>query len=323
MLVSKCIKRYEIIPKAYEIMEIPSDKLKKRSRIRASGEDGQLGGIDVGAFPLHDFYYNCNPGSLTHWPLRLLFGGHDQWRDGCYRFRVNSGVFAIEIVDSGFFYFSQDKRVYRVEAGNIFIIHKHCESEIYCNGCGVANKRTVCMGGALLASMLAALGLDKLDVMKAPPADKLDPVLNRIFQLLKTGDAGLEGEGAGAAYELLLLLAGEVENVHLPRKLRDILQFMDSHLDRNLSIEELCAGFSISSSSLHRLFSKYMNDAPVNYFIQRKIDSAKQMLRLSELPVKDITYRLGYSNPYHFSAEFKKNTGKSPTEYRRSEKDAQ
>eukprot|EP00828_Plagiopyla_frontata_P029718 TRINITY_DN3851_c0_g1_i2.p2 TRINITY_DN3851_c0_g1~~TRINITY_DN3851_c0_g1_i2.p2 ORF type:complete len:103 (+),score=15.17 TRINITY_DN3851_c0_g1_i2:195-503(+) len=61
MLVQKYIKRYKIIPKAYEIMEIPSDKLKKRSRIRASGEDGQLGGIDAGAFPLHDFLLQLQP----------------------------------------------------------------------------------------------------------------------------------------------------------------------------------------------------------------------------------------------------------------------
>jgi AraC-like DNA-binding protein len=304
-------------------MEIPSDKLKKRSRIRHSGVDGLLGGIDVGAFPLHDFYYNCNPEPLNHWPLRLLFGGHDQWRDGCYRYRVDSGVFAIEIVDSGFLYFHQGQRVYRVDAGNIFIVHRHMDSEIYCKGCGAAKKRTVCMGGALLASMLAALGLDKLDVMKAPPADKLDPVLNRIFQVLRMGDAALESEGAGAAYELLLLLAGQTEDVLIPYKLKDILRFFDEHLDSRISIEDLCDRFSISSSSLHRLFNKYMDDTPVNYFIKRKMDSAKQMLKISELSVKDITYRLGYSNPFHFSAEFKKCTGKSPTEYRRSEKDAQ
>jgi AraC-like DNA-binding protein len=54
-------------------------------------------------------------------------------------------------------------------------------------------------------------------------------------------------------------------------------------------------------------------------YIQNKIiDLSKRDLLGSELPVSEIAYQLGFDYPQHFTRLFKKQTGLSPAEYRKT-----
>ena len=53
-------------------------------------------------------------------------------------------------------------------------------------------------------------------------------------------------------------------------------------------------------------------------FTTMKIDRAKQLLRESDRNVSQIAEILGYDNSFYFCSQFKKFTGMSPLEYRRS-----
>ncbi|MEM1136245.1 MAG: AraC family transcriptional regulator, partial [Bacteroidota bacterium] len=56
-----------------------------------------------------------------------------------------------------------------------------------------------------------------------------------------------------------------------------------------------------------------------NRWIQDKIMSeAQALLAKSNTPVKEIAYRLGFNEPTHFSKFFKKQTGKTPNQFRNS-----
>jgi len=56
---------------------------------------------------------------------------------------------------------------------------------------------------------------------------------------------------------------------------------------------------------------------PVNYWItQRQLSTAKALLKSTSLSAKEISHRLGFSEPTHFSRFFRKHTGQTPGSYR-------
>jgi AraC-like DNA-binding protein len=56
---------------------------------------------------------------------------------------------------------------------------------------------------------------------------------------------------------------------------------------------------------------------PVSVWLAEKnIAEARSMLINTAVSIKEISYRLGFGGTTHFSTYFKRNTGKSPTEYR-------
>ena len=53
------------------------------------------------------------------------------------------------------------------------------------------------------------------------------------------------------------------------------------------------------------------------YFIDQKIEKAKELLVYNELTLSEISYRLGYSSVQHLSNQFKKVTGSTPSEFKK------
>jgi two-component system response regulator YesN len=52
--------------------------------------------------------------------------------------------------------------------------------------------------------------------------------------------------------------------------------------------------------------------------VSRKVDLAKNLLKIGYLSISDIASMSGYENIYYFSRVFKESTGMTPTEYRKN-----
>ena len=66
------------------------------------------------------------------------------------------------------------------------------------------------------------------------------------------------------------------------------------------------------------MFREKTGRSPMQYYADLKITEAKKLLREDNLSVSQITDALGYSGIHNFSRAFKKSTGFSPTEYKKS-----
>lgn len=70
-------------------------------------------------------------------------------------------------------------------------------------------------------------------------------------------------------------------------------------------------------NSIH-LFWQHLRNSPLLFFIGLKIDAAKAVLMHSTLSIKRIGTEVGYKDQFHFSAQFKRRTGKSPRAFPRA-----
>lgn len=73
-------------------------------------------------------------------------------------------------------------------------------------------------------------------------------------------------------------------------------------------------------SGLSKLFSAIEGRTIERYIIAQKIEKVKELLVYGELTLSEIAYKLGYSSVQHLSAQFRKETGFSPSAFRKAKK---
>ncbi len=101
----------------------------------------------------------------------------------------------------------------------------------------------------------------------------------------------------------------------------DVLLYMQQHVHENITLQDLCAYTHYSPSRFSNLFKQKTGYAPIDYFIQLKMQKASQMLDFTDKSIKDIATLFGFDDPYYFSRRFTKIFGLSPKKYRSVHKD--
>ncbi|AEV99881.1 AraC family transcriptional regulator [Niastella koreensis] len=97
--------------------------------------------------------------------------------------------------------------------------------------------------------------------------------------------------------------------------------YMQEHINENISLQDLSSHYNYSASRFSSLFKQKTGYAPIDYFIQMKMQKASQQLDFSSSSVKDIALSMGFDDPYYFSKRFRKIIGLSPKQYRSQKKD--
>jgi AraC-like DNA-binding protein len=97
---------------------------------------------------------------------------------------------------------------------------------------------------------------------------------------------------------------------------RSIL-FMKEHLENNITLDDIAQYAGYSTSHFGAIFSQKTSFAPMVYYHQLKIQRACSYLQFSDLKIKEIAFRLGYYDPFHFSKTFRLEMEITPREYRK------
>ena len=101
-------------------------------------------------------------------------------------------------------------------------------------------------------------------------------------------------------------------------RMAELFAFLQTHLDRSISIEELATRSNMSPSTLHRAFHRTGHCSPIEYHLQLRIDNAVHLLQHSRMSVSQISEASGFSDSNYFSRQFRKRIGMSPREYKKS-----
>ncbi|KAB8332169.1 helix-turn-helix domain-containing protein [Scytonema tolypothrichoides VB-61278] len=159
-----------------------------------------------------------------------------------------------------------------------------------------------------------------------------DPTIVHVAQLLKS--EVITGGLAGSLYveSLRNLLAvhllrnyGGVKSDSTPEvgvldvlKLKQIKDFIEENLAEELAIANLAALVPMSQFHFARAFKMQVGEPPHRYILQRRIERAKVLLKVTRFSSAEIAYQVGFSNPSHFSAQFRKLLGVTPKQFRDS-----
>ncbi len=95
-----------------------------------------------------------------------------------------------------------------------------------------------------------------------------------------------------------------------------VVAFLNENLNRHLTVEQIAQQCSISSSMLKKLFRKYTDSGVMAYYSRMKINRAMEMLNAGA-SVATVSEKLSYANQFYFSTAFKRQTGYTPTEFKK------
>lgn len=98
---------------------------------------------------------------------------------------------------------------------------------------------------------------------------------------------------------------------------RDIIKYINDNLSETISLDELAKKANMSKYHFCRLFKKYTGKSPMNFVSFMRVEKAKELLKKGE-DTWSVSFKIGFSNPGSLSRHFKRLTGLTPKEYRKS-----
>lgn len=107
------------------------------------------------------------------------------------------------------------------------------------------------------------------------------------------------------------------EEDNVPRRLQYLIDFIKDNISKDVSLSDIATHSELSQATVNRLFREHLGTSTMNFIHQKKIERAKHLLLVTDLPVSDIGPHIGINDVYYFSRFFKKMTSYSPTEFRR------
>ncbi len=100
--------------------------------------------------------------------------------------------------------------------------------------------------------------------------------------------------------------------------IKEAISFIEQNFQNNISVEDIAAACGLNRSYFGKIFHENMGKTPQEFLISYRMTKASELLRLTQLPIGDISCAVGYENPLHFSRAFKKVYGVSPRNWRQT-----
>ncbi|PST83633.1 AraC family transcriptional regulator [Pedobacter yulinensis] len=142
-----------------------------------------------------------------------------------------------------------------------------------------------------------------------------------IMEKTRHEQPGYQPQVSGAAFYLLgtchsLLRQNEAVKEDSQQIIRRAMLLFRSNISNTFSAEQAAAALNIGYSSFRKLFKSHTGLSPGQYYLQLKIQKAKELLSNSRMSVKEIALDLNFESAFYFSKLFKEKTGLNPTAYR-------
>ena len=84
-------------------------------------------------------------------------------------------------------------------------------------------------------------------------------------------------------------------------KLSQVIQMMESNIEEPISPAILVRDVGMSTRQLERLFRRYLNRSPKRYYMELRLQKARNLLMQTDMSVINVALSCGFASPSHFS----------------------
>ncbi|MNZ71621.1 Arabinose operon regulatory protein [compost metagenome] len=268
-----------------------------------------------------------------------VFGAHWRTVESGWKYPShNHPLFEVNLVLSGCQEMVVNRKTYIQKSGDLLLLVPGVEHEskaigeeemtYYCLHFDVDERafrellyrNSVCFHSATSELALAIRpALDKLITLTSEEAaarvESRMIILSALFELFAGISGTLSKLNQTTSAPRMSLIASQIA-----ARLEEVVEAYegDSTTDRmeHDHIASISAEIGYSTSSVNRMFTSVYGMSPRQYMSSLMLKKAKLMLMDPELTVEIISARLGYNNIAHFSRQFKRWTGESPTGFK-------
>ena len=117
------------------------------------------------------------------------------------------------------------------------------------------------------------------------------------------------------------IITKEIVSVKGERLINKTLAYIEQHINRPITLDEVARNAGRSRSSISHSFKKILGKSFSQVVIEAKLSKAEEYFKNTpNLSIEEVAFKLGYKDPLYFSRLYKKNRGISPSQYRGNHK---
>lgn len=158
-------------------------------------------------------------------------------------------------------------------------------------------------------------------VLRVGISDTICSAFNKAFEVAYTEKPAHQQQLAGFAALIVCSLYAkamqqpykddpDIDYINLARK------YMRENLSRSLSMEDVAKEVGMGYSKFRKVFRNYTGFSPAQYFINLKLEKAKDYLSNTRLSCKEIAFRVGFDSAAYFNKIFRQRHNITPLEFR-------
>ncbi|MEO0361371.1 MAG: GlxA family transcriptional regulator [Pseudomonadota bacterium] len=95
-------------------------------------------------------------------------------------------------------------------------------------------------------------------------------------------------------------------------KLTAVIQMMEENIEEPISPAELARIIGMSTRQLERLFRRYLNRSPKRYYMELRLNRARNLLLQTDMTVINVALACGFTSPSHFSKCYRNHFDRTP-----------
>ena len=95
------------------------------------------------------------------------------------------------------------------------------------------------------------------------------------------------------------------------------IDYMRRHYTEAMTLQQLAGMAGMSESNFRHRFTLLMGMPPIEYLLRLRIEAAKEILRIHDVNIAEVSLRSGFQDCNYFTRKFRELTGVPPSKYRR------
>ncbi len=95
-------------------------------------------------------------------------------------------------------------------------------------------------------------------------------------------------------------------------KLSQVIQMMESNIEEPISPATLAKNVGMSTRQLERLFRRYLTRSPKRYYMELRLQKARNLLMQTDMSVINVALACGFASPSHFSKCYRAHYSTTP-----------
>ena len=136
--------------------------------------------------------------------------------------------------------------------------------------------------------------------------------------LVRYNRAQIESAARTVVMLTISILAEDMIKLESEELSEKAAEYIEKNLCGDLSVKTLCSVLNVSKNLLYKSFNMKFGCTVTEYITNCRIESAKELLRTSQLSVGDIGEKVGITEEAYFCRLFKRKAGCTPLQYRKS-----
>ena len=220
------------------------------------------------------------------------------------------------------FYFNGVEQI--ITAGNMVIYRPKEEQRYYYYGVDHTEVYWVHFTGGNVTNTLRKYGIaDNMHVIHTGTSLEYKHIFEQMIKELRYCKDDYEELLVNYLQHLLILIHRSInskpreKNPLLMHEMDNAVRYFHENYNKPICIEEYAARQHMSVSWFIRNFKEYTEATPAQYLLSLRISNAQTLLETTNYNVTEIAEIVGYDNPLYFSRIFKKQSGMSPSEFRK------